>query len=1070
MTQTGKVLRFSASAGSGKTHALTGFYLSRVLYDPTAYKRILAVTFTNSAAAEMKGRILSELHKLASGGDSDFISFLSENFPESIPKSGNIEAKLRANAALALNYILHDYSRFSVGTIDSFFQRVIRAFAREIDIPSGYEIELEHDMLLGDAVEELLKEVATDARLREWITSYIESRLDDNRSWDVRRDIMDVAKQIFREEFRQLSKDERKVLGDFNNLKSYSENVYKVRNGFETELRQLAVRGIQIFENSGIAISDFYYNEKGIGAWLKKYNQGIIKKPNSYWKSGVNDCKYLKSNPSPSVKSAMDVALSQGLRDILVSITNLFEEKYPLFVAAQAQVKTIHVMGILGSISEKVRLLAHDENIFLLSDSGELINRLIADDDTPFIYEKIGAAYDHYIIDEFQDTSQIQWRNFMPLIAETLSRGKENLVVGDVKQSIYRWRNSDWKIIHSEVQKAFGENTVNSVYLDTNYRSRSNIIKFNNKLFAPDNLPAFCDTKISFDALRLADVYNEAIQKETPGKQGGVVRVKLYRKSDSEKWMDSVLRDLPFLIEELQDNGYHASDIMFLCRKNDEGKSIINRILEYSSSCGEEKKEKYNYEVTSGESLFLERNPGVSLLVSSLRYLVDPANRINQSLMVRCYALAMDHNDTTLYAGDISREIPDGIFPENWKEQLNNFRNHSLFSATEKMIQLFGLGERTSNVAYLNSFQDVIIWYSSRYTSDIASFVSWWELEGHKRTVAQSDRQEAMKVMTIHKAKGLQSKVVIIPFASWKYEHPGFSKPLLWIRNVPESFAPMPVILPEYSSSLEDSVFSGEAGMEKASIWLDGVNMLYVACTRAVDALFIMAPDVSVKKESGNSTASVLAATLADGVEGSVWTENEESRQLVFGDLPVVGHEDEGPMFTLSEYIVSDRPGIMRLRTGGAMPLDEIRLSEESGRVYGIVMHELLSRIIKTDDIDITISRLIDEGIVMSDDAAGLSAKMKVLLSDEKVKNWFDGSYVVHTEATVLLPSGSARRPDRIMIDGERVIVVDYKFGEKEKKHTYQAAEYKRILDDMGYKNVEAYLWYIEKGIIELLK
>ncbi len=376
---------------------------------------------------------------------------------------------------------------------------------------------------------------------------------------------------------------------------------------------------------------------------------------------------------------------------------------------------------------------------------------------------------------------------------------------------------------------------------------------------------------------------------------------------------------------------------------------------------------------------------------------------------------------------------------------------------------------KSSNVAYLNSFQDVIIWYSSRYTSDIASFVAWWELEGHKRTVAQSDCQEAMKVMTIHKAKGLQSKVVIIPFASWKYDHPGFNKPLLWIRNVPESFGPMPVVLPEYSTSLEDSVFSEEAGMEKASIWLDGVNMLYVACTRAVDALYIMAPDHSGEKEMGSSTASLLAAALTNGVEGVTWTEDENTRQLVFGELPAVAYEDMGPMLTLSEYVVSDRPGFMRLRTGGAMPLDDVRLSEESGRVYGMVMHELLSRIKTFNDIDNAVSQLADEGMVMSDETSVLKEKVKRILSDPKAGRWFDGTARVLTEATILLPSGSARRPDRVMSDGEKVIVVDYKFGEQEKKHIYQAGEYKRVLKEMGYKDVEAYLWYIEKGIIELV-
>lgn len=1069
MISAGKVLKYSASAGSGKTHALTGFYLSRVLLDPLAYRHILAVTFTNSAAAEMKGRILSELHKLASGSDSDYVDYLKEHFPETFSVSGNNETSLRKNASLALNNILYDYSRFTVGTIDSFFQRVIRAFVRELNIPSGYEIELEYDMLLSDAVEELLKEVSTDKKLRDWITAYVESRLDDNRSWDVRRDIMEVASQIFREEFRQLSKDERKALGDYNNLKEYSENVFSIRNGFESELKKTALKGVEIFEGCGLVPGDFLQGDKGVGGWLRKYSAGTVKKPNSYWVKAVNEDKYLKAAPSPSSKAAMDSALSQGLGAIVKKITEHFEKGYPLYLASLAQIKTIHIMGILGSVSEKVRKLAHDENIFLLSDSGELINRLIEDDDTPFIYEKIGSQYDHYMIDEFQDTSRIQWRNFMPLMSETLARGKENLVVGDVKQSIYRWRNGDWRIIHSEVENTFGSDAVTTEYLDTNYRSRSNIIKFNNTIFAPGNLPSLCDEKLGFEPLRIADLYSDAVQKDTPGRQGGRVSVTFYKKSDTDKWVDSVLADLPALVEELQDHGYRAGDIMFLCRKNDEGKSIINRILEYSATCSDEKRQKYNYEVTSGESLYLERNPAVSLLISFLCYLVDPTGRINLSLMVRCYALASGLPGDSLYAGDMTEEIADGIFPEGWKTKLESFRNTSLFSATERMIQFFSLGKTSANVAYLNSFQDVILWYSSRYTSDISSFVSWWGKEGKKRTVAQSDRQEAMRIMTIHKAKGLQSKVVIMPFVSWEFKHPGFSRPLLWIKNVPDSFSPMPVVLPEYSKDLGDSVFSAEAGFEKASLWLDGVNMLYVACTRAVDALYIMAPDTSEAKDPLGTAAGLMDRALKKEIDGASRSEDSNKRQMVLGTLPPVTNEEKGSALRLTEYTVSDHGTFMRLRTGGAMPADDIRLKEESGRIYGIVMHEILGRIKTTADIEKAVTQMADAGMVMADEVTEVKDKITKLLSGEKVRRWFDGSTVVRTEATVLLPSGSARRPDRVMMDGDKVVVVDYKFGEPEKRHIYQTGEYKRLLNEMGYINVEAYLWYIEKGIIEMV-
>ena len=1071
MNRQGKLLRYSASAGSGKTHALTGFYLSRILNDPGAYRRILAVTFTNSAAAEMKGRILERLNKLCSEegikAESEFLDYLCESFPDLFPDRRKTEVTVTKNAPLALRNILQDYSRFTVGTIDSFFQRVIRAFAREIDIPAGYEIELEHDILLGEAVDELLYQVASDSRLRDWISSYVASRLDENQNWDIRREIMDVAELIFKEQFRQLSYEDRKTLGDYGALEQYTENIFRIKNGFESKLKTLAMKGVTIYENCGLTINDFSNKERGgVGIILKRYSQGQTKRPGQIWKKAVEESKYLPSKPPLHVISAIETALASGLGTVVREIDDMFETGYMLYVSAIAQMRTIHVMGILGAISEKVRMLAHDENIFLLSDSGELINKLIADDDTPFIYEKIGTAYDHFIIDEFQDTSQIQWQNFMPLINETLSRGKDNLVVGDVKQSIYRWRNSDWRILHSEVRRLFGDEIVKSMQLNINYRSRARVIMFNNLIFRPESLPALCDSNLEYDKLNISSVYSGSVQEGTKEKPGGFVRVAFYRKNAEENWKERILSDIPAVIEELQDHGYRANDIMFLCRKNDEGKSIINTILEYSSGCTAEKLKKYNFEVTSGDSLYLERNPAVSLLLSCLRYLIDPGSRINRSLMVRSYALAAGLDEASVYLADTETEIPVEVFPTDWEKQLNELRNSSLFSASEKMIELFRLGENSDNVAFINSFQDIVLWYSSRYSSDISSFVSWWETEGYKKTVVQSDRQEAMRVMTIHKAKGLQSKVVIIPFASWDFSRHGFNRPLLWIRNVPEPFAPMPVVLPEVSALLDDSCFSDEAKMEKSSEWLDGLNMLYVAFTRAVDALYIMAPEDQKTRNVSGNTESLLYNALEKGIGEVSWTETDDKRYLVYGELPPVEVKEEKPVVTLSNYHVSQRQGTMRLRTGGALPLDEIKLDDPGGRAYGIMMHELLSRVVTTDDINKAVDHVCERGLVQSSRRGTLVEKTKKMLSDAKVREWFDGSSAVRSEATIILPSGAARRPDRVMMKEGKINVLDYKFGEPSENHVRQAAGYRRMLEEMGYRDVRAWLWYVEKDII----
>lgn len=1146
MEQTGKLLKYSASAGSGKTHALTAFYLSCVLHDPGAYRRILAVTFTNSAAAEMKERILRRLHHLGlenEKGEKErrvFTEYLCNFFPDLWPDRETAAVTIRKNAPLALNNILQDYSRFTVGTIDSFFQRVIRAFAREMDIPAGYEIELEHEAVLSDAVDSLLAGVATDKKLLEWISSYVASRLDDSKGWDIRKEIMEVAGQVFREDFRQLGADDRKRIGDYGVMAEYASKVFSIRRKFESDLKNLASRGVRIYSDCGLTPDDFLYKSRGgVGESLRRYAQGDTRRPNSNWTKAAVDGKYYAGGAKPDVVNAFANATEMGLDEVVRKISELFERRYSLYLSALAQVRTIHVIGILGAISERVREQAHDQNLFLLSDSGELINKLIADDDTPFIYEKIGAAYDHYIIDEFQDTSRIQWNNFRPLIAETLARGKDNLVVGDIKQSIYRWRNSDWRIIHSEAAQAFGDETVRTVHLSTNYRSRENIILFNNALFSPSSIPALCDERLAFDRLKISEIYEGSKQEGTERRPGGLVSVTLYRKSDDEGWKERVLRDLPSVVERLQDYGYRADDILLLCRTNEEGKSIISRILEYSSSCTPEQREHYNYEITSGESLLLERNPAVTLMMACLRYLTDPGSRINRSRIVRSYILATGRNEDLIYSGDGPVEsdriplagrqplpgrplgcdqthledqtsepgqppLPDGPpldnhtgerdqlpldnqpmerderpfddmtgggnqspLPEGWEEKLESFRNSSLYSATEGMIRFFGLGENSANIAYISSFQDVVLTWSGRHSSDISAFVEWWDGEGCKSTLSQSNRQEAMRVMTVHRAKGLQSRVVIVPFASWEFTKPGFSRPLLWVTEVPAPFDMMPVVLPEISSRLEESLFAEEAMMEKASDWLDGVNLLYVAFTRAVDALYVMAPETALKASGSAGAGSLLNQALENLPAGFITRDDEAVRVVECGELPPVERDERQPGLEMSRFTLSEPRGRLRLRTGGALPADEVKLTEPGGRAYGIMMHEILSRITTTHDIEAAVEHACTAGLmpVTSRDAA--VTRLRTMLSAEKVRSWFDGSASVMTEATIILPTGAARRPDRVMISGDTVTVIDYKFGEPLPRHKQQAADYRQLLLQMGYSDVRSWLWYVEKDIIE---
>jgi hypothetical protein len=434
--------------------------------------------------------------------------------------------------------------------------------------------------------------------------------------------------------------------------------------------------------------------------------------------------------------------------------------------------------------------------------------------------------------------------------------------------------------------------------------------------------------------------------------------------------------------------------------------------------------------------------------------------------MVRSFVLATGGADELVYAADRENDGPDPL-PEGWEKELDSFRNSSLFSATENIIRYFSLGSHRENTAYLSSLQDVVLAFSGRYSSDISSFVGWWENEGFRSTLSQSDRQEAMRVMTIHKAKGLQSKVVIVPFAAWDYSKPGFSRPLLWVTGVPEPFAPMPVVLPELSSRLEESLFADQARMEKASDWLDGVNLLYVAFTRAIDALCIMAPEMPAPSGSGANAGSLINEALKGLPDDFTLTDTGGLRVIECGQLPPVGRKEQVEQIKLENYIVTEPRGALRLRTGGALPHDDLKLNEPGGRSYGIMMHEMLSRITTTADIEPALEHACSIGLLPLHGREMIASRLHTMLTSEKVRDWFDGTGTVMTEATIILPTGGARRPDRVMIHDNLVTVVDYKFGEPSPGHRKQAAAYRELLRQMGYAEVKSWLWYVEKDIVE---
>jgi ATP-dependent helicase/nuclease subunit A len=1060
----GILTRYNASAGSGKTYKLTSIYLNRLFSSRNSYKKILAVTFTNKAAAEMKRKILSQLNSLAAGEKSDMLESLSAT-------TGKTEQEIVDAAGPILHSILHDYSSFSVGTIDSFFQRVLKAFSREIGLNHGYIIELDHSLILQQAVDEMFSAAADDPELREWLTRYSYERTEGGKSWNLRDDILKLADEIFREKFRLISEDERNKLKDKSFLNSYAEKLKEIQTQFSKRLKDEAARCREILDRHTVTDSMFFRGDKGVPSFLKQAgdeHRGIWK-PVSATVSQVLDEPPVwtsKAGPSQELKSA----LGDGFDKVFTDMLRFYNEASVRANTALLISENIYILGILSNILEQVHKITSAGNRFLLSDAGELLWLIVKDDQTPFIYEKTGNAYENFMIDEFQDTSQIQWNNFRPLIENSLAQGHDNLVVGDVKQSIYRWRNSDWKILKSVIDEQIRSSALHNETLDTNWRSSRNIISFNNSLFTV--LPRLIDRSDKNDSgtMLLEDLYSDTKQK-FPGKhEGGTVNIG-FIEDEGATFQESALARLPALIEELHELGYSGSDIGILVRTNREGASVLNAILEYRRTADASKLSRYNYNVISSESLLLSATPSVGFIVALLSSLYEDDPKLSLCIMIRNWVLLSGNDPFSTDLTDPGEEA-DRLFPEGYREFMTRLRQMNLFESVENIIRFFGLGSNPGNTAFLSSFQDSVLEFSSDNSADIPSFLEWWETTGCRRSVVVSDQPDSMRVLTIHKAKGLEFGVVILPFISWNMGH-GNSSPAMWVRPPEEPFNELGIVPVRYKSDMLNSLFAADYAGESYSALADNINLLYVAFTRAIDKLYGFCPG---KPRTGTVAAWLLEALNTDASEITRSCEiilkpgfNSELNAYSLGEASKKKKEHNKPASSRilsGSYYVNKGIKRLHLKFRGQDWLDR----ESGGRSikinYGLLMHEILESVKTTDDLPDSVKRMVLQGRMTTAEAAVTEEKLRIALSVPEVSKWFSKGLKILTEPEILCAGGAVKRPDRVIISVEKVTVIDFKSGQEKKEHLKQVSDYMELLKSIEKKNVEGYLWYFENDII----
>ena len=1061
---------YKASAGSGKTFTLATEYIKLVVENPQSYRNILAVTFTNKATEEMKMRILSQLYGIWKQlpDSANYMKVICE-------KTGKPEDVVSQRAGIALSLLLHNYNYFRVETIDTFFQGVLRNLARELDLTANLRIGLNDVQVEELAVDQLIQDLNTTDVILQWLLKYIMETISDDKSWNVIGQIKTFGKTIFRDEYKSVSATLRQKLEEPGFFDRYTTRLKELRQAAEERMKALASQFFDTLKSEGLSIEDFSYGKSGLCSFFLKLQSGIFDESivGKRVADSVGDpekwCK--KTHPRKElIYSLADTTLGTILRTAIEERPH----QWKIYQSADITLRHLSQLRLLGSIEKKVRELNEGANRFLLSDTQQLLHALIDGSDTPFIFEKIGAQLQHIMIDEFQDTSTVQWQNFKVLLSEAMSQeGTENLIVGDVKQSIYRWRSGDWRLLN-DIQQQFPspEAQLDILTLDANYRSQRNIIAFNNAFFRQAAELEYLALQDDPEASALQRAYAD-VEQTVPEKLGnnGLVHIQLLPADD---YLEKTFAGIADIVCELRDKGVKPSEMAILVRAN----AVIPLIADYFT------KHLPDVRIVSDEAFRLDASIAVNLLVEALHLITHPDDNLAKAdiaKLYQCYVLDKKTADNELL---LSSNTLDDLLPEGYIGHFEELMNLSLYELTERLYTLFELHRLEGQNAYLCAFYDQLLNFTTENATGIDAFVTEWQENLSAKTI-QSDEINGIRLISIHKSKGLEFPHVIIPFCDWPLER----SHVLWCQPDEAPFNDLPIVPVDFSAKqLMGTIYEDDYQHEHLQITVDNLNLLYVAFTRASQSLFV------IGRRDANKTRSMLIEQVLPLLA------QEKPEAILSG----VDNEAEPILFTYGTLMpqASDSPRKASpnpfLQTTKALCIDidtfdnpvSFRQSnrskdfiiqqdedndEQQQRQYiqtGSILHQIFSTIRTSADIEGALKRLQLEGILYDEQvtAEKISAMLHKRLNNKRVADWFSDRWTLFNECTILtVENGEVieRRPDRVMTDGREWVVVDFKFGSPKDEYHDQVREYMQLLADMGHTRIKGYLWFVYSNRIE---
>lgn len=1076
------LLIYKASAGSGKTFTLAVEYIKHLIQNPRAYRQILAVTFTNKATAEMKERIMQQLNGIRLN-DPDSKNYANEVLRglRELPDGGHwTMEKVREQAGIALHYMLHDYGRFRVETIDSFFQSVMRNLARELEQSPNLNIELNADEVVADAVESMMEKLTLTSPLLKWLLDYIQDRIENNQKWNTTKELKDFAKNIFNEEFIEQGQKLREELKELDRMKQFISLLQAMEKEAKEILPKQGEKFFKILEEHGLKMDDLAGKSRSVGAYFIKLQDGNISNKIAETKAVVEGLVSVDAWVKENHKKYKMISnlVKETLMPMLNETEKLRQDCVKTINSCRKSLKNLHELQLLNYISQEVKTLNSERNRFLLSDTTALLHNLIKEDDSSFIFEKLGTQISNIMIDEFQDTSRMQWDNFRLLLLEGLSQGAESLIVGDVKQSIYRWRNGDWSILNNLGRKEHPTGTPLDKYpitvktLKVNRRSEKNIIDFNNRLFQA--LVKLLEEKrkqdLKEECPELVNAYADVEQDSSKDVAEGFVKVIFPDKEEGKSRTEVQLESVANEVKRLMNQGIQPEQMTILVRKKKHISPIANYLYQ-----------QLGVVVVSDEAFRLDASPAINLLIDALRFVADNNDHIALSNLASSYCQQVLQ---TAFDEEQLRKEPIKLLPEALETERQQLAFMPLYELLEELYRLLDINKIANQESYLFAFFDHTLEYLQKEPADINRFLQHWDEVLCSKTI-QSGSAKGIRAYTIHKSKGLQFHTVLLPYCDWKMENE-VNGHLTWCVPQVEPYNAYSLLPIEYDSSMAESIYRNDYRKEQLQLWVDNLNTLYVALTRAEKNLLIWGGEA----KNGRIDSLIDAALGSDGIKalGGTWLngiyelgelynkQKEEKKEKkeekkIENRLTIKAQKLPVKMEGLRHRIDFKQSNESSLFISG-------KSEEQSWRRFinrGNLLHFIFSKIGTKEEANEVIEQLIADGTITKEMEAEVRQLVTEALAFPQVGSWYDGSWKLLNERDIIwMDKGKLcnKRPDRVMIKGDEVVVVDFKFGEPRKSHHKQVKIYLELLQKMGYPaaNLSGYLWYVENGETEKIK